>query len=186
MNRLDSRLPFWMGPSPWQPRAWSRAKLPRPGRSATGWLVASLLPLSLLASGCSPCGIGPTKAQEYLDGHVSTSGLMYETSHVGDEFLHFPSGHSFDLVHGLGVPPTSVHGYVSFVPRLTDDGDAYDPLRPNNLSEAAGNQMVVERWNDQVIRIRNDTCADFYVRVVAYVDEAASQGGMGAAGAPSN
>jgi hypothetical protein len=149
-------------------------------------LLASALTVGLPflpgLTACTPCGIGPTEAEEYTEGSVSPSGQIYQTTLVGEEFLPFPSGHTYDLVHGLGVAPASYQAYLSFVPRLTEDGDPFDPFNPNNLSTAAGNQLVVERWDDEVIRIRNDTCADFYVRLVAFAD---LSGGIGAAGAPA-
>jgi len=39
--------------------------------------------------------------------------------------------------------------------------------QPNNVSPSAGNQAVIERQNAEDVQIRNDTCAEFYLRVVA-------------------
>ncbi len=160
-------------------------------RKPSGKIVRLLVPfiscglLCCAALGCEPCRTHGLEPEEYAEGIVSARGTVYETSHPSEELLPFPSGQTYDLLHGLGTTPTSVHGYLSFVPRLTESGDPYDRQTPNNLAEAAGNQMVIERWDDEVIRIRNDTCADFYVRVVAYAEESGSSMG-GAAGASSN
>ncbi len=138
-----------------------------------------------LCSACAPCPVHSGETEEYRDGLVSATGASYQTTAPGEAFLPFPSGQTYDLYHGLGEPPSSIHGYVSFVPRLEADGDPFDHDRPNNVAETAGNQMVIERWDEELIRIRNDTCADLYVRVIAYADPPASMG-LGAAGAGAN
>lgn len=118
----------------------------------------------------------------YEDGEVSADGHMYETTPIDQELLHFPPGRVYDLVHGLGETPISVQGYVSLGSRLTKDGDPYDPERPNNVTETAGNQLVIERWDDEIIRVRNDTCAEWYVRVVAIGGGTAAPANAGGAG----
>jgi len=120
------------------------------------------------------------EVERYEDGHVLPSGNVYETSVPTGPFLSFGGGKTYDLVHGLGVVPTSVQGYVSFVPELTEDGDPLDIDTPNNLAETAGNQLVIERWDDEIVRVRNDTCGEFYLRVVLVADADASS--IGAAG----
>lgn len=117
--------------------------------------------------GCSGCDTGGQSPVRYEDGEVSADGRLYETTPIDAELLHFPPGRIYDLVHGLGETPVSVQGYVSLSRRLTPDGDPYDPEHPNNVTETAGNQLVIERWDDEIIRVRNDTCAEWYVRVVA-------------------
>lgn len=135
------------------------------------------------ALGCSACKTHGQEALEYTDGNVDESGTVYESTVVDEDMLHFPPGRVYDLVHGLGVRPASVQGYVSFRRRLSEDGDPAHETRPNNVSESSGNSMVIERWNQEVIRIRNDTCAEFYVRVVALAPGAApSTSGLGGAG----
>jgi hypothetical protein len=148
-------------------------------------LLLLLLPLTLGGAalpGCSGCDTQGAAPLEYLDGTVSTDGRLYESTPVDGDMLHFPPGRIYDLVHGLGVRPASVHGYVSLAPRLESEGDPYDAQRPNNVTESAGNQLVIERWDEQVIRVRNDTCAEWYVRVVAIADPSSlAVGGAGGA-----
>lgn len=127
-------------------------------------LAGSASPALTGCSGCDTSGQSPVR---YEDGQVSADGRIYETTPIDAELLHFPPGRIYDLVHGLGEAPLSVHGYVSLGSRLTPDGDPYDPERPNNVTETAGNQLVIERWDDQIVRVRNDTCAEWWVRVVA-------------------
>jgi len=115
---------------------------------------------------------------------VLPSGAVYETGAPGEPLLPFHAGQTYDLVHGLGVTPTSVQGYVSFAEQLTEDGDPLDLDHPNNVAETAGNQLVIERWDDEIVRVRNDTCGEFYLRVVLTADADASS--IGQAGASGN
>lgn len=145
--------------------------------------VLALLLAGSLLGGCSACKTKGQDAVEYTAGHVDASAGVYESTLVDEDMLHFPPGRVYDLVHELGERPVSVQGYVSFRRQLSEDGDPFDDTRPNNVSEAAGNEMVIERWNDEVIRIRNDTCAEFFVRVVALAPTASAsdEGGVGGA-----
>jgi hypothetical protein len=149
-----------------------------------------LLGPALVASvtACSNCSVNSIPPERYEEGTVSESGLTYQSTIPEADLLPFPPGQVYDLVHGLGAAPTSVQGYVSFAPRLTADGDPFDPFEPNNISESAGNEMLIELWNDEIVRIRNDTCAMFYVRVVVTLDPVSTTGAppLGAAGASGN
>jgi len=135
-------------------------------------------------TGCSPCNYRGQEAERYEGGRVLPSGTSYETGAPDEPLLPFPAGQTYELVHGLGVVPTSVQGYVSFAPELTEDGDPLDLNQPNNIAETAGNQLVIERWDDEIVRVRNDTCASFYLRVVLVADADANASGQ--AGAPAN
>jgi hypothetical protein len=146
--------------------------------------MRALLAASCLAvvTGCSPCDYRGQEAERYEGGRVLPSGTSYETGAPDELLLPFPAGQTYDLVHGLGVVPTSVQGYVSFAPQLTEDGDPLDHNQPNNVAETAGNQLVIERWDDEIVRVRNDTCAPFYLRVVLVADPSASVTGQAGAG----
>jgi len=124
----------------------------------------------------------------FTDGLTNESLTVYQTGGVADEMLHFPQGRTYDLVHGLGTVPVSVNVFLSFRDRLTSSGNKKDKTQPNNVAESAGNQAVIEVWDDQEIRVRNDTCAEFYMRAVVIADPdlagVASIGG--GAGAPSD
>jgi len=102
--------------------------------------------------------------------------------------LHFPQGRTYDLMHGLGTVPVSVDVFLSFRDRLTSTGSKDDKTQPNNVAESAGNQAVIEVWDEERIRVRNDTCAEFYLRAVVIADpDLASMASIGGgAGAPSN
>lgn len=127
---------------------------------------------STLTTACSNCNQNGHEPILYTAGR--TRGDVYETGAPTDEMLHFPSGRVYDLKHDLGSVPAVVIPYISFVPRPIA-GDA--PSRVDNVALAAGNEVVIEYWDD-LIRVRNDTCAEFFLRVVALgVNE-------GAGGAP--
>jgi hypothetical protein len=130
---------------------------------------------------CSPCSVGGQDAVEFTSGKVNESRTVYQTGGPGDEMLHFPEGRTYKLVHNLGVTPVSVDLYLSFRERLTSKGGKNDDTQPNNVSPTAGNQAVIEDWNDEFIQVRNDTCAEFYLRAVvtADPDEAALLDGLG-------
>jgi hypothetical protein len=113
--------------------------------------------------GCSPpCETSDTDPVRFEGG--TTSAGVYQTSAWEGPYLHFPGGRRYQLVHGLGTTPPLVASYVSI---------AKQPFKDNNASENAGNQGVIELVNDEIIQIRNDTCAEFYLRVVAYAPGAA-------------
>jgi hypothetical protein len=140
--------------------------------------------------GCSNCQTTGQDVLPYTEGIVNESGTIYQTSEVEGVMLHFPQGRTYALEHGLGVRPVTVDIYLSFRDRLSKNGDSTDKTRPNNVAPTAGNQAVIEVWNDEVIQIRNDTCAEFYLRLVAMADPddvaraASLSGAAGAAGAP--
>ena len=129
---------------------------------------------ALSATGCGTCDTGGQRAIEFNGGKNNVvedeplpDVLRYETSQPFAEYLHCPGGRRFDLVHNLGVAPYSVQGYLSFerVP-----GEGADNDNTGNFAEAAGNQFVIECIDDQRVRVRNDTCAETYLRVVLFAD----------------
>jgi hypothetical protein len=120
---------------------------------------------------------------EFTAGIVNEAGTIYQSGAVHGEMLFFPEGRRYDFYHGLGVVPVTVHPYLSFKEKLEANGDPDDKTKPNNVSPSAGNQVVIEVQNDEIIRVRNDTFAEFYLRVVAYAnpdDVAALEGAAGA------
>lgn len=129
--------------------------------------LAALLGLTLLLSACGPCDVSGQRPLTFTQGRTSADGSFYETTHPGEDMLHFPPGRVYHLHHGLRNLPTNVRTYVSFTKRLSEDGNTTDPLQPNHIAESAGNVVVIEAWNDEYIQVRNDTCADFYLRLEA-------------------
>jgi len=115
----------------------------------------------LVALWTTACGTTCDREGDHEDipfegGSVNASGTVYETSDWTGPLLHFPAGRRYLLdVHGLRSRPELVNTYVAF------------EERPDNLSESAGNQVVIEAVDTEVVVVRNDTCAEFFLRVVA-------------------
>ena len=120
-------------------------------------LCAGALALALWTTACgTSCDReGDDEDILFKGGSVNASGTVYETSGWEGPLLHFPTGRRYLLVHRLGSVPQSVQTYVAF------------DQRPDNLSESAGNQAVIESVDDTQVVVRNDTCAEFFLRVVA-------------------
>jgi hypothetical protein len=119
-------------------------------------LVAAAL-ASCLALGCNPpCETSDSEAVTY-DGGTQANGV-YESSPIDGQYLHFPGGRRYELRHGLGTTPQLISIFVAF---------EEFPLKENNISPAAGNQAVIEVVDSEIVQVRNDTCDDLYVRVVA-------------------
>lgn len=120
------------------------------------WLLLAAVASSVVF-GCSPpCETSDTEAVTY-DGGTTANGV-YESSAIDGQYLHFPGGRRYALRHGLGTKPQLVDVYVAF--------EEY-PLKQNNISPAAGNQAVIEVVDTEIVQLRNDTCDDLYLRVVA-------------------
>ena len=127
---------------------------------------------ALNVAGCGTCDTGGQKAIEFNGGNSSPADGFYETSLPFGEYLHFPAGRRFDLMHGLGVAPSNISAFLSFErnPGGESDDDNADEDNTGNFAAAAGNQVVVECIDEERVRVRNDTCAESYLRVVLEAD----------------
>jgi len=120
----------------------------------------ALAPVGAVAlAGCGSCDTTGQTPISYRDGTTNDSRTHYESSRIDAEYLHFPAGRVYDLEHDLRAAPFSVTAYLSFAPNPSDGG----------FAESAGNQAIFNA-DDSVVRVRNDTCAEFYLRVVAEAD----------------
>ncbi len=142
---------------------------------------------SAASTACSPCKVSGQDPVPFTGGLTNESRTVYQTGEVDGEMLHFPQGRTYQLFHGLGTTPVDVSTFVSFRPRLTEDGDTEDKTKPNNVAESSGNIAVIEAWNEDYVQVRNDTCAEFYLRAVIIADPdlaavASIGGAAGAAG----
>lgn len=150
--------------------------------------VALLLSGSSASStACSPCRVGGQDPVNYTAGTTNKERTYYETGRPDDEMLHFPQGRKYALFHGFGYQPIDINVFLSFRKQLSATGAKNDKNKPNNVAESAGNQAVIEAWDDEKIILRNDTCAEFYLRavIVGDPDFAAIASIGGAAGAAS-
>jgi hypothetical protein len=121
------------------------------------WLLAG----AVLLTGC-PCGHEDSTIA-YRGG--TANGDTYESSSWDGPWLDFPGGRRYVLAHHLGRVPSSVTTYLSFKEYPGPFGDA--DAQPGNVSQGAGNASLIELVDAQNIMVRNDTCSDYHLRVVA-------------------
>ena len=145
--------------------------------------VLAALALAFGALGCDPIQeIGPEQCDRsstrdpllYTEGVAE--GGVYETSAWDEEWLEFRGGAYYRLEHHLGGTPRVVNSYLSFEPRGTHGGGA--------ASQPAGNQVLVQCVDDSELWIINDSCVDYYLRVVAMSPENGAGGGGSGGGCP--
>lgn len=142
--------------STWRPSRWIA-----PGLALSVVLVLASLMAGTATTGCgSTCDTSGQDPVAYKDG-LNPSADTYESSAPNATWLHYPPGRRYRFYHGLGVSPTSVEPILAF--------DAH-PLHADggvgNASPAAGNAVIYEAWNKDYVQIRNDTCAEYWIRVV--------------------
>jgi len=113
---------------------------------------------SLAQLGCNTsCDNNPqdNPPEVYTAGIGNPATETYESSSNTEPPLPFPGGKQYFLVHHLGFTPAEVE--ITF--GSADNG--------TDLNPCAGNTCVHPCINSELIWIRNDSCADFLVRVVA-------------------
>ncbi len=108
-----------------------------------------------LLSGCG-CGKENDRTVVFADGLVV--GNEYQSSAVEGPWLHFPGGRRYHLIHFLGAAPTRYEAYLAF--------EEYDP---SEFTIGTGNSARFREVNDEYLVVENDTCAGFYLRVVASI-----------------
>lgn len=96
------------------------------------------------------------------EGGTTTDEGLYYSSPLHGGWLHFPGGKRYDLVHDLGFAPQDVDIWLSF-----SESGVGDKEQNSTIAPSAGNSAVLQLVNDKLIRIKNDTCSEFWVRVVA-------------------
>jgi hypothetical protein len=142
-------------------RAGSRLRAPGSGLVL---LVAGVWAVLFCAPGCNPtvCDTDPASnpPADYRGGtkHGEGESAAYETSGPDEAHLNYSAGAQYRIYHQLGGRPMSVELWVSFSATGIDGGNEAPP---------AGNMTEVNAVNDEYIQVRNNTCADYYLRVVA-------------------
>ena len=148
--------------------------LPRVMHSSLGALLFACGALCLVfTSACldNSCAQISDAAVRYTDGHTSQNGRYYQSSTVDEPFLRYPAARVFQMDHGLASAPSGWNVYLSFA------------ANGKPQTEAAGNSASVV-VTDEFIQVKNDTCADFFVRVEAWLapdDQTASPSSPGTA-----
>jgi len=122
----------------------------------------------------SSCPRESEDARRYESGTTTPDRSYYETNAWDGAFVDFPAGRRWALVHGLAATPIELRSYLAFKshPLPADD--------TGFVAESAGNQVLIEGVDAETIRVRNDTCEHFYLRLVA--STAPSPDGAGGAG----
>ena len=151
-------------------------KMPPPARLPRLVLLPAFL-LGLLSVPSCDCGREGGDPVVYAGG--DTTGPRYVSSELYGTWLHFPAGRRYQLLHELPEPPSDVLVYLAFREDALREDDA------GNISPSSGNAALVEAVEDDYIQVRNDTCSEYWVRVVAEVAPSSSEedeGGGGSAG----
>jgi hypothetical protein len=146
------------------------------GPARTLSLLALLFPCLVACTSSCPRETDDS-ARRYTGGTTSPDRTFYETNAWDGSFVDFPAGRRLALVHGLRETPIDLTSYLAFKARALPKGGK------GFVSESAGNQVLIEGVDEEVIRVRNDTCEDFFLRLVASTLPVADGAG-GAASSP--
>jgi hypothetical protein len=125
---------------------------------------------SLVTTGCGQlCDRDPNEPPSpYKAGtthYAGTPYAWYETSGWPGPYLAFPPGRTWRISHGLGACPGKVDADFAFdVSPVVGSNSA---KQTSGSAPAAGNQFTVERVTPDTLDVRNDTCSDVRLRVVA-------------------
>jgi len=121
----------------------------------------------VLALSCAGCSF-TSSCNRAEDTVVITTGKVYGNTYISapndsmhrGPFAHFPPARTLEFVHGLPYWPPDIAIWLAFQEEGT-------------LAPSAGNSSLLLRpttaEDDKMIRIKNDTCSEFWVWVVASV-----------------
>jgi len=126
------------------------------------WLVVSLG--ALLAPGCygRNCEGGVESfGEEITEGHMVTADV-WESSGQHDKWLWFPRQHAFffDVPALGGRIPYETTAYLSA---------EEEPNKNGTFAQAGGNVAIFSGVGPNRVDVRNDTCSDYYLRLVVKV-----------------
>jgi hypothetical protein len=129
------------------------------------WHVRVLAALGVISMGASGCGSYPCAPVERFSDrgtrHEGVDELVWESAPPSGPFAPFDGATTFHFLHGLGVTPTRTEVEVSFTewPEAKGGGGS---------STATGNQATKLLQDERRVVIRNETCANYFVRVVVH------------------
>jgi hypothetical protein len=113
------------------------------------------------------------------DGGITRNGY-YATSTSHGGLLYFPGGKRYDIVHHLGFEPMSLQLFWSF--KEAGIGIYEQTNDTGTLAPAAGNSAEIQLKNDQFIRVKNDSCVEYWLLLTAFGDPRDPDGGGGTVG----
>jgi hypothetical protein len=141
--------------------------------------VVVVLTVATGLAGCMPSSCDTAdeaNAPTWYEAGTAVNGV-YASSSAHGPLLDFSGGKRYDIVHHLGFEPIQVHLYWSFAEGgIGVDGGEKDK---GTLSPAAGNSALIQVKNDQYIRVKNDSCVDYWLLVVASGDPGEHDGETG-------
>ncbi|NUP12634.1 MAG: hypothetical protein HOW73_41860 [Polyangiaceae bacterium] len=97
--------------------------------------------------------VGPV---EYSDG-TAEGGIYRSSSWSSSEWIDFPPGIAVRFEHKLGEEPRAWQAYVA----TAREGDG------SNLVLATGSEAELVDIDDEAVTVRNATCVDFFIVMVA-------------------
>jgi len=117
--------------------------------------LAAILLFASGACGCQP-DCGEKQEIRYEQGITDPTHTVYQSSPITGPWLHFPALRAYQLVHTLRTFPVEVNVSLAFA----ESGE--------NLAPGAGRESVwhVDPKSGDIF-VTNDSCAEFYVYVVA-------------------
>jgi hypothetical protein len=110
----------------------------------------------------------------YTGGSTTAPGTPYATytsspckptaNDCWTGYLDFPSGRTYRFIHQMGGVPQGFQCFGAF----DFNGVTPDAGKPSGTAEINGNQCTIEHVNEKFFDVRNDTCSDIKLRVVAW------------------
>ena len=142
-------------------------------------ISASLIVVLTSSAGSFACSPACDTSDEANSPTVHEGGTtvngFYSSSSAHGPLLPFPGGKRYDVYHHLGFEPIQVQLYWSFAE--AGIGSDVQTLDKSTLTPAAGNSALIQLKNDQYVRVKNDSCVDYWLLVVASGDPRVMDGG---------
>ncbi len=119
--------------------------------------------------GCqTSCADSDQRQVVWRDGVVTEEGNLrvYQSTAMGDRWLHFPSHRRFRLIHNLSAVPTDYQALLSYDPLPASDESSRSP----SYTEAAGDAVLFSDPTQEGLTVENDTCENdvyLWVRLAA-------------------
>lgn len=129
------------------------------------WGLASSMPACV-----NTCDVTPGEPILHAGGF--SEGGLYETGAWNADWLRFAPGTVYRFPHQLGTDRIVINVYTAFSPRPFEE-----QADPRGAAESAGNLAIYESVGDDYFELRNDTCADLYLRATAFAPSPLGEGG---------